>query len=506
VVGDPAKADGTGDFRSRNNSKTIAMKNSSYRIRIAILIAIVALPEAAFSQTYPNTYPRKDMNPYPTQDIWGFYNRQCTSYCAWKLNEMQGRKSAPWVFTNAQIVRNGITKTGRWGNANEWDDRATALGLVVNTTPAVGAIAHWDKGEGMRYWNSSAQRYEDFGHVAFVERVNSDGTVDVTEYNYSANAFTTRKAQPKRFIHIFAPPNTAPVIANLSATSDYLGNVIVSFNVSDTAGDRVSQADVWVRSGTIAVKGSYVTTTTNPNLGARQMIIPVTQLRGTLFKGASYTAGVRVFDSAGLSSGDKFSGSFVCNMPAAATAPEIGLNISGTQIACTSSQNSAANFASTTVGSEQYNRYTVENTGTGTLTLGALTLSNTTDFSIYSYPASSVAPGQTTTFGIKFRPTSAGTKSCTLSLTNNDSNENPYAFTISGTAQGGATTSATTTNAMERYAAKNTSWLGTFTGTTHRDSTLSYRYYSSGIWLANQTGTNLVYYLWNGTWYSVGNQ
>ncbi|MDZ4401915.1 choice-of-anchor D domain-containing protein [Prosthecobacter sp.] len=279
----------------------------------------------------------------------------------------------------------------------------------------------------------------------------------------------------------------------------------MSFNVNDTTGDRVAQTDVWVRLGTTAITGTYVATTNNSNLGAHRVVIPAANLRGRLFNGSYYTAGVRAFDSAWLSSGDRFSNSFPYNQPAVTSAPEIGISISGTQIACNSSQNSAANFTSTTVGSEQYNRYTIANTGTGTLTVGALNLSNTTDFSIYAYPASSVAPGQTTSFSIKFRPTSAGTKNCTLNLTNNDSNENPYSFTISGTAQGGSTT-ITTTSAMERYAAKNTSWLGTFTGTTHQDSTFSYRYYSSGVWLANQTGTNNVWYLWSGTWYSVGSQ
>jgi surface antigen len=89
-------------------------------------------------------------------DEWGFCYRECTSYVAWKLNASANGT----FFTN----RMG---GGRWGNASNWASNARDLGYTVNSSPSVGSIA----------WFS-------YGHVAYVERVNSNGTVEVSEYNY----------------------------------------------------------------------------------------------------------------------------------------------------------------------------------------------------------------------------------------------------------------------------------------------------------------------------------
>ena len=45
-----------------------------------------------------------------------------------------------------------------------------------------------------------------------------------------------------------------------------------------------------------------------------------------------------------------------------------------------------------------------------------------------------VTPGGTKTFDVQYTPTSGGAFSFNLSLGNNDSDEDPYNFTVSGTA------------------------------------------------------------------------
>lgn len=79
--------------------------------------------------------------------------------------------------------------------------------------------------------------------------------------------------------------------------------------------------------------------------------------------------------------------------------------------------------------------YQVMNTGTGTLTLGAPALSNLVNCtaSVSTSPAGSVAPAGSTTLGITITPISTGTTSCKVSISNNDSNENPATWTISQT-------------------------------------------------------------------------
>ena len=55
-------------------------------------------------------------------------------------------------------------------NANRWDDIARANGILVDHNPTAGAIFQSDSG-----W---------YGHVGYVESVNADGSVNVSERNY----------------------------------------------------------------------------------------------------------------------------------------------------------------------------------------------------------------------------------------------------------------------------------------------------------------------------------
>ena len=80
--------------------------------------------------------------------------------------------------------------------------------------------------------------------------------------------------------------------------------------------------------------------------------------------------------------------------------------------------------------------FTVSNSSSTTaLTLGTVTLggAQALDFTVSSQPAASVAPGGSTTFQVTFNPSANGLRSATLSLTNNDTDENPFNFSIQGT-------------------------------------------------------------------------
>ncbi|MBI5975017.1 LysM peptidoglycan-binding domain-containing protein [Staphylococcus canis] len=74
------------------------------------------------------------------------------------------------VFNRRQAMGKGISTY--WWHANAWDDNALRDGYTIDYTPTVGAILQSDMGY--------------FGHVAFVERINSDGSILVSEMNYSA--------------------------------------------------------------------------------------------------------------------------------------------------------------------------------------------------------------------------------------------------------------------------------------------------------------------------------
>jgi cytoskeletal protein CcmA (bactofilin family) len=83
--------------------------------------------------------------------------------------------------------------------------------------------------------------------------------------------------------------------------------------------------------------------------------------------------------------------------------------------------------------------FTVENTGNADLNLTGspkvvISGTNAADFSVIIQPSSPVAAnGGTTTFTIRFDPSAIGLRTATVSIDNDDADENPYDFAIQGT-------------------------------------------------------------------------
>jgi len=109
-----------------------------------------------------------------TVDDWGMYNRECVSYTAFKVAQ-SGRNMPYW---------------GGIGNANQWDDNARSQGIPVDYSPRAGDVAVSNAGQ--------------YGHVMYVESVNGNGTINISQYNadwrgtYSTN---TISASGLVFIH-----------------------------------------------------------------------------------------------------------------------------------------------------------------------------------------------------------------------------------------------------------------------------------------------------------------
>lgn len=117
--------------------------------------------------------------------------------------------------------------------------------------------------------------------------------------------------------------------------------------------------------------------------------------------------------------------------------PEIALSGNGTNIAdedATPETTDYTNLGTTGVGTPLTRTYTIQNTGTVTLTIGAITIggTNAAEFVVQTNPASSVPAGGSTTFSIRFTPTVLGTRNATISFATNDYDENPFNFAIMG--------------------------------------------------------------------------
>lgn len=122
--------------------------------------------------------------------------------------------------------------------------------------------------------------------------------------------------------------------------------------------------------------------------------------------------------------------------------PEINLQGNNTDIVSGSTTPGLSNhtdFGSTAVvGGTITRTYTIQNTGSQDLNLtGAspyVSISGThaADFSITANPTTPVAASSTTTFQITFDPSAVGVRSATISIANDDSDEDPYTFALQG--------------------------------------------------------------------------
>lgn len=94
-------------------------------------------------------------------------------------------------------------------------------------------------------------------------------------------------------------------------------------------------------------------------------------------------------------------------------------------------------FGSVGLGGAITHTFTISNSGNLNLTLSgsplvALSGPAAGDFSVVANPVTPVISNTSTTFQVRFTPSLAGTRVATVTLANNDSDENPYTFVISG--------------------------------------------------------------------------
>lgn len=124
-------------------------------------------------------------NPYYLKYGRGGYNRcilisgnsclpNCVGFAYGRSLEIGGATSNPKLPTC---------------NAEDWYARAKANGLVVGSTPKLGAVIVWRSGN---FWNGA----DGCGHVGIVENIAADGTITVSQSNYGGTRFFLTKHRP----------------------------------------------------------------------------------------------------------------------------------------------------------------------------------------------------------------------------------------------------------------------------------------------------------------------
>jgi hypothetical protein len=130
--------------------------------------------------------------------------------------------------------------------------------------------------------------------------------------------------------------------------------------------------------------------------------------------------------------------------------PEINVKGNGASISDGDATPGAADdtdFGSAAVGGGAVSHtFTVENTGTAVLNLTgtpkvSITGANASDFTVSAQPSSPVsAANGTAAFAVQFTPTAPGARAATVSIANDDADENPYDFSVQGTGVPGTPT------------------------------------------------------------------
>lgn len=121
---------------------------------------------------YPGAWASAPLDAYV--DPWGLYTRECVSYVAWKIHST-GRY---------------VPHFGGAGDAKQWPSTAARHGISNGSTPKAGSAAVFMEGE--------------YGHVMYVESVNGDGTITVSDYNLKWDGlyrYYTRSASGLTYVY-----------------------------------------------------------------------------------------------------------------------------------------------------------------------------------------------------------------------------------------------------------------------------------------------------------------
>ncbi|GLX05280.1 CHAP domain-containing protein [Microbispora sp. NBRC 16548] len=138
-------------------------------------------------------------------DAWNEFYGQCDSFAAWKVYEnlagsaAQHPPSVPapgWTPGNASISPvDQFTwgpNNGKYGNADVWAAKFSALGYRVDDAPSPGSIAWWPNAvpDPQDHNPPDAEHgipSSTTGHVGYVTDVYPDGSVTIESYNMRAN-------------------------------------------------------------------------------------------------------------------------------------------------------------------------------------------------------------------------------------------------------------------------------------------------------------------------------
>jgi surface antigen len=154
-------------------------------VRIVSAVAAVKVSPESGSCAIPGSSGAGDDLPWKNGATWadagtdnpashsplGMFNRECTDFALWRVNQQLGSTSSPFKVLNSTFRPDGQNL----GSAVTWKAGWNAKGWPTGNTPRVGAVVWYAPGIG--------GADPKFGHVAVVKAINKDGTYLEEGYN-----------------------------------------------------------------------------------------------------------------------------------------------------------------------------------------------------------------------------------------------------------------------------------------------------------------------------------
>jgi uncharacterized delta-60 repeat protein len=259
----------------------------------------------------------------------------------------------------------------------------------------------------------------------------SDGTLAAWNFGQVPGAVdTSALTTGERFVRISTTAETwspfglvatppAPTVTTLAAAL-----TLTEVTLHGTVSAKNNASTVSFEYGLTTAYGSSVVATPTPVTGSSTT--PVSAELTGLIPGTTYHFRVKGVNAAGTSNGSDMTFTTLGQ-------PEIAVQQSAVDIP----DGGSKAFGAIMVGSTMDLTFTLKNTGSASLTLNGTPKVviggiDAALFTIVAQPSSPVASAGQTTFTVRFAPTSAGAKTASLSIANDDSNENPFDIAVTG--------------------------------------------------------------------------
>lgn len=342
---------------------------------------------------------------------------------------------AQWLNTSPPIITSSLTASGFTGAAFNYNIVATnsptsynatglPTGLSINTS--TGQITGTPTGTGTFNVSISASNAYGTDNQTLVITITSgpclsESSFTATPSGWSANSIT----------YVASEANFASFTGDLT-TIAVSNPTSLTFDLRRTS--NTSAKDMIIEVSTTSQTGPFTTVATynHGNTTSNSTTNCTVDLSSYTANGTVY---VRFRKASSTTSPWYLSNVAVfCGTPADVEIDVLGNGISIVDGDITPSTTDDTDFGATLVGVDVSHTFTITNAGPDDLTISGITITgvDASDFYVSIAPGSVVTSGSSTTFEITFNSSTVGVSNATINIANNDSDENPYSFNITG--------------------------------------------------------------------------